>query len=109
MSHRKWHINEKRHLRRRTVATLLALALLIGCSQGPRVNGFVIAIEEEGGRPSAFTVETDTGPVRILIDEEEDYGFDLSHLEQHRTEALPVSVEVVERDGEKVARRIDDA
>jgi len=109
MSHRKWHINEKRHLRRRTVATLLALVLLIGCSQGPRVNGFVIAIEEEGGRPAAFTVETDAGPVRILIDEDADYGFDLRHLEQHRTEALPVSVEVVERDGEKVALRIDDA
>lgn len=73
------------------------------------MNGFVIAIEEEDGRPPAFIVETDAGPVRILIDEEEDHGFDLRHLEQHRTEALPVSVEVVERDGEKVARRIDDA
>ena len=95
--------------RRRAAATLLSLLLLIGCSQGPRVKGFVIAIEEDGGRPSAFTVETDAGPVRILIDDEADYGFDLRHLEQHRTEGLPVNVEVVERDGEKVALRIDDA
>jgi hypothetical protein len=95
--------------RGRTAATLLTFALLIGCSLGPRVKGFIIAIEEEGGRPAAFTVETDAGPVRILIDEDADYGFDLCHLEQHRTEALPVSVEVVERDGEKVALRIDDA
>jgi hypothetical protein len=73
------------------------------------VNGFVIAIEKEGGRPAAFTVETENGPVRILIDDRTDYGFDLRHLEQHRTQALPVSVEVQERNGQKVALRIDDA
>jgi hypothetical protein len=54
-------------------------------------------------------VETDKGPVRILIDERIDYGFDLRHLEQHRTQALPVSVEVEERNGQKVARKIYDA
>jgi hypothetical protein len=95
--------------RRLGAATLIGFFLLLGCSQAPRVKGFIIAIEEEGGNPTAFTVDTDEGPVRILIDKKIDYGFDLRHLEQHRTEALPVSVEVAERHGQKVALQIYDA
>ncbi|HEX2149286.1 MAG TPA: hypothetical protein VHI31_03815 [Actinomycetota bacterium] len=66
-------------------------------------------IELEQGRPSAITVQTDDGPERILIDRDRDYGFDLGHLEEHRTQKLPVLVEVEDADGRTVASKIEDA
>jgi hypothetical protein len=60
------------------------------------------------GRPSAITVEAESGPERILVDPERDYGFDLGHLEEHRSRAEPVIVKVREREGPDVALSIED-
>ncbi len=57
----------------------------------------------------AITVLSSDGPQRIFIDAERNYGFDLAHLQEHKTEGLPVNVKVKDRDGRKVALEIDDA
>jgi hypothetical protein len=72
------------------------------------VEGLISEIELKEGRPSAITVESEEGPQRILIDPERDYGFDLGHLEQHRNQEEPVSVEVKIEDGAEVAVSIED-
>ena len=85
------------------------LLLLVACSRGSRLEGVITDIEGTGGHLSGITVETAAGPEHIAIDDKIDYGFDLSHLEVHKAEKLPVSVEYEERNGEKVALGIFDA
>ena len=84
------------------------MLLLPACVQGDRVEGLISKIEEQDGRPTAFTVTADGGETEILIAEDIDYGFDLKHLEEHRDQKLPVSVKVQERNGRKVALKIED-
>lgn len=69
----------------------------------------MVDIEPSGGGFSAFTVTTDAGEERFLIDDSIEYGFDLAHLIEHRDDRLPVEVRYETRGGKKVALRIDDA
>jgi hypothetical protein len=57
---------------------------------------------------SSFRLKTGDTTRTILIDDSVDYGFPLGHLEEHRTGAAPVEVDVVERDGDLYAQSIVD-
>jgi hypothetical protein len=82
--------------------------LLTACVQGDRVQGLITDIEVRHGRTVAITVDSGDESTRLLTPADVDYGFDLAHLREHLDEKLPVSVEVQERDGEKVALVIED-
>ena len=62
------------------------------------------------GDVSAFTLETGEGDTyEIFIAEDVDYGFDLSHLDEHRTSRDPVRCALEERNGRLYATKILDA
>ena len=63
----------------------------------------------DGDQLASFVVESPAGSFDILIDPEHDYGFNLKHLEQHRTKELPVQVFLEVRDGGLYAADILDA
>ena len=97
-------------------ALALLLVLSASCGGGARpeapaeVTGQITEIERDGaGSITAFEVEDDDGPYRILIDPGRDYGFDLEHLEDHRRTGDPVRVDLRSRGGRLVALTILDA
>lgn len=61
------------------------------------------------GDVRAFTVKDGDDFYEISIDPEVDYGFNLGHLNEHRTTAEPVRVELEQRGDELVALSIEDA
>ncbi len=74
-----------------------------------QVTGLITETHYEGEQMTRFVVESREGSFEILIDLEHDYGFDLKHLEEHRTEELPVTVSLAARDGDLYAVDIVDA
>lgn len=70
----------------------------------------VIGIESEGlNRVSSFTVKDDAREHEIKVDDDTRFAFTPSHLQEHRTTAEPVRVEVDDRDGVLRALSVDDA
>jgi hypothetical protein len=74
-----------------------------------QVTGLITETSYEGEQMTSFVVESREGPVEILIDPERDYGFNLQHLEQHRSQELPVQVPVESKDGGLYAVDVLDA
>jgi hypothetical protein len=57
----------------------------------------------------SFTLKSGDERHRILIDASADYGFPLSHLQEHVLSGDPVDVELEERDGQLYAQSIVDS
>lgn len=97
-------------------ALVLLLTVAAGCSSSaqPRaapgqVSGLIVTIDRnQAGAIQAFTVE-DGQRLRVRIDPRREYGFDLEHLEEHRTDRLPVKVTLEQRNGDLYAVEILDA
>lgn len=106
---------------RAVVVVLMALSLgTAGCGGAAdeipppppppdRLVGEIIEVREEEGRVSDFTLEAEGDRWEIRIAQDVDYGFDLTHLYEHRDTGEPVDVLLEEREGNLVALRIDDA
>lgn len=102
----------------RLAALLLAAAALVACRQpgqiGPpapdRVEGVVIAVDSESlGDVRSFTLKDGDQIYEIHIADDVDYGFALSHLQEHLTSNEPVAVDLEERDDDKLyALSIED-
>jgi hypothetical protein len=102
------------------LGALLALVVLAACGDDPAVEagqsapkeitGPVTSIDSESlGEVTSFEV-TQKGEVYVvLIDPEIDYGFALSHLNEHLASGDPVRVGLDERNGELYATGIADA
>jgi hypothetical protein len=109
----------------KVIACALLIALVLGAcgdddapsnagggAEAPdEVTGVITAIEAHKGKHvTAFTLESDEGETYdISIAADVDYGFELTHLIEHRDEELPVSVSLEERSGTLYALTIDDA
>lgn len=102
-------------------ALALAVLLLVGCSEPPmlvgqspeppptQVIGLITELEYEGDQLVSMSIESRDDSHDILIDPEFDYGFNLKHLESHRTDELPVAVDIDARDDGLYAVGILDA
>lgn len=109
--------------RRRLLLVLCCAAIATaGCSDSPApeagddvpsnpVTGVVTDVQSEGiGNVRSFTLTTQGTSYEFHIAEDVEYGFDLGHLQEHRTSAEPVIVEHEEReDGRRYALTIEDA
>jgi hypothetical protein len=105
---------------RLVLSALLALVVLGGCSDNPtveagqpapeEVTGPVTKIDSESlGEVTSFEVTQKGEVFVVLIDPEINYGFALSHLNEHLASGDPVRVGLDERDGELYATEIADA
>ena len=106
---------------RRGLASAIAVALLAaavglaGCGGDDVVPpavvvGTITEIERDAGTIARFAVETDDGErYELHIAPDVEYGFDLQHLEQHRSTRQPVRCDVEERGGRLFALTIEDA
>jgi hypothetical protein len=74
-----------------------------------RITGPVTEVRIEAGEVTRFTVVRGAREYPVLIDSGVDYGFDLTHLGEHRTSGDPVAVELVWRGGDAYATSILDA
>jgi len=74
-----------------------------------QVIGLITGLEYEGDQLVSMSVESRDDSYDILIDPEFDYGFNLKHLESHRTDELPVAVDIDARDDGLYAVGILDA
>jgi hypothetical protein len=102
------------------LGALLALVALGACADDPapddaqpapeEITGPVTKIDSESlGEVTSFEV-TQKGEVYVvLIDPEINYGFALSHLNEHLATGDPVRVSLDERDGTLYATEIADA
>jgi len=102
------------------LGALLALVILGACGDDPapddaqsapkEITGPVTKIDSESlGEVKSFEV-TQKGEVYVvLIDPEINYGFALSHLNEHLATGDPVRVGLDERDGRLYATEIADA
>jgi hypothetical protein len=102
------------------LGALLALVVLGACGDDPAVDarppapeeitGPVTSVDSESlGEVTSFEV-TQKGEVYVvLIDPEIDYGFALSHLNEHLASGDPVRVGLDERNGKLYATEIVDA
>ena len=105
----------------RYLTLILSLAVACGGQASPaateappapvpdNLTGLISEIRYEGDKMSAFVVETRKDSYDLLIDPGFDYGFNLKHLEKHKAQSLPVTVEVVTREGMAYAHDIFDA
>jgi hypothetical protein len=99
----------------RSLCLLLCVALLglVSCSdeQGSRkVTGVVVEIESSGlTRVEQFTLQDEGSRVTILVDDDTEFAFTPSHLNEHRATGEPVAVEVERRSGDLYALSVDDA
>jgi hypothetical protein len=102
------------------ILLVIALAAGVSCSSaepsgtGPgaaptQVTGLITELTYEGEQMTSLVVESREGSVEILIDPEYDYGFNLDHLEKHRTKGQPVQVALESRDDGLYAVDILDA
>ncbi len=106
---------------RMKVLTLLLVALSAACSSAEpatspsatpaptQVTGLITELVFDGDQLLSLSVESRDGPVEVLIDGEHNYGFNLKHLEQHRTKEQPVLIYVEGRDDSLYATDILDA
>lgn len=103
---------------RRVVLT--AVLLLASCgpaepvpSEAPiapeQIRGVIVDVRTVGGEVAGFVVDTPDGSFEILIDPDRDYGFDLRHLEEHRSTEDPVLVDLEARGDSLYAVSILDA
>ncbi|MDP8956522.1 MAG: hypothetical protein M3N24_06155 [Actinomycetota bacterium] len=75
-----------------------------------QVTGVITEISRgTGGQIQSFAVRQGDQSLEIQIDRQRDYGFDLEHLEVHRTSNWPVRVSLEQRDGTLYAVEILDA
>ncbi|MFN2526774.1 MAG: hypothetical protein ABR505_11025 [Actinomycetota bacterium] len=97
--------------------TILPVALLLAaCASEPppaaapdELTGVIVEIDARGlDDVRSFTLRSEGETYEILIDDEIDYGFPLSHLNAHRAGADPVLVDLEERDGGLYALSIED-
>jgi hypothetical protein len=104
------------------VALLLVVVLLAACGtqgeegdpqagDGPpsTLTGVVTDIDSAGiDDIRSFTLLSGGESHEIFIADDVDYGFNLGHLQEHRTTSEPVIVELEERDGSLYARSVED-
>jgi hypothetical protein len=75
-----------------------------------RVTGVVVEIESSGlAQVEQFTLQDEGRRVTILVDDETEFAFAPSHLNEHRARGEPVAVEVEKRHGGLYAVSVDDA
>lgn len=74
-----------------------------------QVTGLITEVRFDGDEGVGFVVEARDASHDLLIDPEYDYGFNLRHLEEHRTMELPVHVEIASLEGRLYAHEILDA
>ena len=101
------------------LGALLALLVLGACSDDPagdagpapkEVTGPVTKVDSESlGEVTSFEVTQDGEVYVVLIDPEINYGFALSHINEHLASGDPVRVGIDERDGQLYATEIADA
>ena len=98
----------------RVTALAAVLVLVAGCGgtstsgdsgdEAPReVTGRIMKIERTNGRISALDITSDGKSYRVVVAPDIDYGFDLEHLKQHRSQHLPVRCPLEQRGGRLVA------
>ena len=73
------------------------------------LTGVIVEIDGSGNDITSFVLDAGGQTYDIRIAPGVDYGFDLSHLELHRADSLPVLCTLETRGGELYALRIDDA
>ena len=73
------------------------------------VTGLVTLVRFSGDEVRSLEVESEGRTYEILIDPAVDYGFNLRHLEEHRTAGDPVEVDVEVRGNRIYAVSILDA
>ena len=99
----------------RSLCLLLCLALLglASCSSqegSRRVTGVVVDIKSSGlTQVEQFTLQDEGRRVTILVDDETQFAFAPSHLNEHRARGEPVAVEVEKRSGDLFALSVGDA
>jgi hypothetical protein len=99
----------------RSLCLLLCVALLglASCSDerdSRRVTGVVVEIESSGlTRVEQFTLQDEGSRVTILVDDDTEFAFTPSHLNEHRATGEPVAVEVERRSGDLYALSVGDA
>ena len=99
----------------RSLCLLLCLAAMGLASCSPqegsrRVTGVVVEIESSGlARVEQFTLQEEGRRVTILVDEETEFAFAPSHLNEHRATGQQVAVAVERRGGDLYARSVGDA
>lgn len=97
------------------VAIVAAVLSISGCGKDeppppPSVlRGVITEVTMDGAKVSAFSLEAGEERYEILIDPARDYGFDLTHLNEHRDTGDPVRVRLTQREEGLFAVRIDDA
>jgi hypothetical protein len=104
-------------MRRLAVVVILSISLVacdggseVPCGDRGSLTGVVLSVESRSLTDvRAFTVRSQDEECEIAIDPDIDYGFPLSHLNAHKVDALPVTVEVEVRDAQLVALSIVDA
>ena len=104
---------------RQVVCALLALMVLGACSDDPagdgqpapeEITGPVTKVDSEAlGEVTSFEVTQQGEVYVVLIDPEINYGFALSHINEHLASGDPVRVGLDERDGQLYATEIADA
>jgi hypothetical protein len=104
---------------RLVLGALIALLALGACSDDPaedagpapkEVTGPVTKVDSESlGEVTSFEVTQDGEVYVVLIDPEINYGFALSHINEHLATGDPVRVGIDERDGQLYATEIADA
>ena len=96
----------------RLAASILIAAASCSASADPmpgRITGAVTEVRIEAGEVTAFTVAGGAREYPVLVEADRDYGFDLTHLQEHRATGDPVIVELVWREGDAYALSILDA
>lgn len=96
---------------------VLAILLELGSSAcggeapaAPSVlTGVITEVASANGKVTSFDMDADGESYSIRIDPSRDYGFDLTHLNEHQSTGDPVRVRLRERDEALYALRIDDA
>jgi hypothetical protein len=114
-------------LRSVLIATMIGCLAFTACEEGDDATNDQSQTSEDGGAPQeltgpiididseslgdvrSFTLKSGDQTYEILIDPHVDYGFALSHLNEHRLNGAPVRVELLERGGRLFAQSIVDA
>ncbi len=74
------------------------------------MTGVVVEIESSGlARVEQFTLQDEGRRITILVDDDTEFAFAPSHLNEHRARGEQVAVEVERREGKLYAVSVDDA
>lgn len=104
-------------MRRLAVVAIMTWSLIacdaasaVPCGDRGTITGVVLAVESRSlTEVRAFTIRSDDEECEIAIDADRDYGFPLPHLNQHKIDGTPVTVDVEVEGDELVALSIEDA